>query len=688
MFLAAALVSVLYQGFYFGVNNNAVQVPLLQNAADPSLYSGDPYIATLIDYVSGFWKSLSAMHLHVQWAPIFLAFQILGRYLVIVAFDSILLFFVKSRAFSAAGAMLLSVSAALSGYSPVAGHTMLANYFEHTQLANALLLFSCAAWMRCRELWAAVLLGIAFDINAFVSAWGVAALLLAAMARKDMQKPGILKRTIVAAVAYILSATPGLIWILAAMHRDAAVHSPQFDYLAFIRLFAPFHFFIGYADFLHHATFALTVACGAIAIATGWPRAREMAYLGLGFFVVFVVGIFLPAITASPLLLNLQLLRVEGIIQFLAALAVVSASFAFASHQKTSGISQVAGATAIGGLLQGDWLVVFMAMSILFAASAFGSATAHKRGLTVLAIVILAIAVVSMVVLKVRPISTDPGHPGGKGIMLALVLLAFLIPGAGAGEFSVLIAHPALQPWMKAVLCLALLPHLFSGSRLRWGRLAGDLLAAVATCMAMASAPYTVNRMVLAASVAALLWSGWHCVYARTERGPARSIASPRIAWAVAAVIPVALILLLAAKRAAAGALTDIPLRRDDPWRDVQEWAKQNTPPHTVFLVPLRGDDGFEVFSERSAWVDQKRSTAVMFSPPYYWIYMTRREEQMQATDARAFAAAYNVCYAIIQRDHPARTLPGVHWPDSSFPVDHSNSKYSVLDLCHSENSQ
>ena len=41
-----------------------------------------------------------------------------------------------------------------------------------------------------------------------------------------------------------------------------------------------------------------------------------------------------------------------------------------------------------------------------------------------------------------------------------------------------------------------------------------------------------------------------------------------------------------------------------------------HTPRGTVFLVPLRGEEGFEVFSERSAWVDRKRFDAVAWSLP------------------------------------------------------------------------
>ena len=688
MFLAAAVISVLYEGFYYGVSNNAFQVPLLQKAADPSLYAGDPFVGTFADYVSVFWKALAALHLHVQWAPVFLVFQILVRYLTIAAFDRILSFFVRNRAFSSAGAMLLSVAHALFYNSPFAADTLLANFFEHTQLANALLLFALAAWMRRRMLLAAVLLGLAANVNAFVSAWGVLALLLAALLRRDIKEPGILRQTGLAAAAYLAFAAPELILVAAATMRDAGVHATSFDYRAFLLTFFPFHFSIHYPNLLRKTIFALAVASGCVAMAARWPRLRELAFLGMGFFAVFVAGIivFLPYLPASNLLLSLELPRAEGILHFLAAFAVISACFTIDSKQKCFGISLAAGAAAIAGLLQGDWLLVFLAISSCYAAEVLNSTSARKRSMTIAAISILLIAAAAMVVLRVRPISADTDHPA-KGFMAPLVLLTFLIPGAGAGEFSVLAgAQWALQPWLKAAVCVALLPHIVPGHRLRWWRMAGDLMACIAICVALRDAPFADSRFMFGACAAALIWSAWRSASDSGDGGRARSTAFLHFAWASAAVIPVTLILLAAARHASAGALTDIPPRRNDPWRDVQEWARQNTPPRTVFLVPM-SSEGFEVFSERSAWIDTKRVAGVTWSPAYYWIYIARRQQQAETSDARAFAAAHNVCYAIVLRNDPALTLPAAHWPDPALRVAYENNQYAVLDLCQSPTS-
>lgn len=65
------------------------------------------------------------------------------------------------------------------------------------------------------------------------------------------------------------------------------------------------------------------------------------------------------------------------------------------------------------------------------------------------------------------------------------------------------------------------------------------------------------------------------------------------------------------------------PLQRD--WRDVQDWAKENTPREAQFLVPTY-PGGFRVFSERSSWGEWKDGQAMYLYPPFTDEYRRRME--------------------------------------------------------------
>ena len=265
-FFAAAFVSVLYQGFRYRYNNNSVHVPILQVSGQPSLYTGDPFIATFSNYPGGLWRLLAAMHLQIDWAPVFLALHIFSRYMMIVAFYAVLSPYVQHVGRRAVGAMLLANAAVLFGYSAVSGHTLFVNYFEHTQVANAVLLFACAAWLQRREIVASILLGITFDVNAFVGAWGVAALLLASLIRGDWRLAQGFRPARIMGV-FLVSAAPALFLIGLAITRNAAAHVPSFDYRIFLHQGFPEPVFINVANISQLTRLSVIVLTCSFAIA-------------------------------------------------------------------------------------------------------------------------------------------------------------------------------------------------------------------------------------------------------------------------------------------------------------------------------------------------------------------------------------------------------------------------------------
>jgi hypothetical protein len=77
-------------------------------------------------------------------------------------------------------------------------------------------------------------------------------------------------------------------------------------------------------------------------------------------------------------------------------------------------------------------------------------------------------------------------------------------------------------------------------------------------------------------------------------------------------------------------------------WRQVAEWARENTPVTASFLVPVKGTDNaiFQFISQRKVWVDWKRGAAVMWMPAYYdeW---HRRFAEVSALDTHQKRGIY-----------------------------------------------
>ena len=692
VFVGAAIISVAYQGFEFGVNNNALQVPILQISGNPALYPGDPFIATLHNYFSIVWGILAAMHLRIDWAPVFLFLQIVSRYLMAVAFDALLADYLSDARARMAGAALLCNCAALFTFSPIGRHTMLIDYFEHTSLANALILFSCAMWLRRRYGIASVLLGLTFDVNAFVGAWGIAAFVLASLWRRDSRFKARVARLLRNLPVFLACAAPGITWLCVAMKRNAAAHAAPFDYRQFLRGFASAHFFINVASAGQIVAFAMIVASGAIAIAILGRNGADLARLGGAFIAVFVAGTFLPLFTKSPTLLNLHALRVDGIVQFLACAALVAACFRTSPPFGDPPVhSRVA---VVAGLLIGSWPLILISSAALFTFD--GPETKFpRRRLVGLLLILSAMAALifphhALELASGSPVFQQSNAIVTIGAVLALVILAMTNSQALAAPFAALAGCAGAGQFHLGALvaCLTLLPALVEIRYVNRVRLAGSVLAVLAMLAQLARLlkmkPDTTNEILLAAGAFALVWPIAVALRKRHDGLLARTKPVSGSAFAFAAAALVLGVPVVAIQHAAAGELTRIRPRSDDPWRNVQEWAKHNTAPGTVFLVPLHDAAGFEVFSERSAWVDLKRASAIMWSPPYYWTWKQRWQEQTDATDAHAFGTAHGVCYAVTLRDDPARTLPHVKWPDPSLHRVYQNNLYDVLSLCDS----
>jgi hypothetical protein len=107
-------------------------------------------------------------------------------------------------------------------------------------------------------------------------------------------------------------------------------------------------------------------------------------------------------------------------------------------------------------------------------------------------------------------------------------------------------------------------------------------------------------------------------------------------------------------------------------WLDIQWWARFNTRPEAVFLVPL-DMPGFSVNSRRAAWVDWKQGAAVMWDPSFYWTWKPRLEAQRVLANAAAkvaYARANAIPFVVLRR---SEMTPGVA------PVAFANAQFTVL---------
>jgi len=308
--LLASVLSVIRTGFSFGVGNNVFHVPVVLGWAQQDAFAGDAFYASLTKFASVVWPILGWVANESNVGTVFLASHFLSRLLSLLAIAWLLVTHLRAPLPSTALALLVCVlSPWLVGPSPVGGHGLWVSYFTHSEVTWGPMLAALLAALAGRWALAAGLAGVVFAINAFVGVWLLAmlgmAFLLGGAQRAWAQLPK-------AALAFLLLASPALVWIARSMDGT----SVAFSYIDYIRTYYAEHFLIEAATRRELAIAGMTAVAGFLA-ALLTPRPRFWwAVLG-ACVLVFACGVVLPYVLNSRLVFNLHLLRIDGVVDWL-----------------------------------------------------------------------------------------------------------------------------------------------------------------------------------------------------------------------------------------------------------------------------------------------------------------------------------------------------------------------------------
>lgn len=682
----AAIFSVVYQGFNYGSNNNALQIPILQRASNPGLYPGDPYVATLDDYFSLFWWLLSRLPGVADWPAVFLGLHIATRWLTLLACFVLLRVLASHPGAALLSTALLGISASLAGGSAVGSSELFMDYFNHSHIAGFLVLFAFAASLRERHYWGAVLAGLAFDINAFMGAWALFSLLALMV---STGRPRRISDSFAAALLFLLAASPALGWILSSTSAGSGNY-PSFDYRDYLREYFPNHFLIDQASLHNILKLCLISLCGASAIYLLPHRSRQMGVIFASLITLFLIGAALPLLTSLPILLNLHLLRVDGFITFLSAIAVAGVSMdklCKPSKQPETCFSAVA---TLMGLAFGNWSITAAGLAL----SVHEKTRAQKRLELLPAGLLMASALFSARETALPVPAGSAEITAATAYLVATGSLYFAFPLRPIGAFILPgIAGFAATGWAAALTGLALLalvPGVLPESRHR-GPLQAAAVGAViaADILGLLVANGRVGHLFFVAALALEIIRRHRPSQLRGQGMPAPAAArkATAILAAFLAMMTIPVVAGRVYRKDIENPVAWLPAESwrevQSAWRDVQVWANRNTPVDAVFLIPFHHVDiGFGVFSERSIWIDWKQGGAVPWAPAYYWVWKARTEAQFRADDPRAFGRENRVSYAVVPKRNAASVLPRVDgntW--AALPVAYRNREFIVYDL-------
>lgn len=319
--LFLTLVSLLGRPFIYGVDNNVFHIPIVQHAYDWPQFRQDSFYQSLRGYTSSVWLVLGLLGPRAATPEAFLLIHAAIRFLTFLSLYGLARALEVPRAVSALALIIFTASPLAYGSSRVGMQDLLDDSLTHTSLIWPLIFASLTLLVRGRPVLAIGLNGALFCFNAFVAVWHGVALLVASLTSARLstppQGPGSFVRSwIVGLGLALVLASPVLVWIL----RSTSIAEPSFDYAAYLRSYWPYHFFITASAPKDLAALVATLLMSLVALVRLREGRRVLLAAWLGYLGLFAFGVVLPEISHSRTLLNLHLLRIDGVLQILGLL--------------------------------------------------------------------------------------------------------------------------------------------------------------------------------------------------------------------------------------------------------------------------------------------------------------------------------------------------------------------------------
>lgn len=641
LLLPLSALSVLAQGFQLPGNGNSYHWPILFGWVGSAAGPGDLFTDSLAHYVSHFWTPLAWVTTEESVGWLFWLLHIALRLLQVAALALLIRRLGGStlpRAVLLAG--LATMALQWFPLSPLGHGEVLLDTVSNATATTALALVFL--WLAVEGRWraAAFVVGLGINVSAFAFAW-CGLLLLAAWAA-DRERNW---RALPWMAALVLLPALPTVWWIAETVEATRPQLPAFDFRDFLREFYPGHVIAGAsgAERALAPLFLLVAWCLLPQFQVRHERRLHALLVALAGILLF--GSLLPHLTGSRLLLNLLPLRMDFLLVWL---ALAMALAAVASRSRTP--LHRGDVAVLATLASGAWL----ALAALLAEPGDWRRASFRKGILLL----LPLAFWAL------PGMAQTFESRLEGALLlggTLLLLSFLDAQTHGGVRLAALGLLAALHYGQATSQLAWAPPLAAGalllywlpSWLPWRRrhLAWPALALLLAAGLLLQGGEARGALLLLAGALVPLAGQRLLSYSPVNR----------LAWRTPLALLLVVALLPMAVHLAQGGRLDRYDERAAAFLEVQRWARQATPPHSLFLQPdeqlvPNGTPSFWTLSRRPAWIDWRMGAAAHWLPDYYWLWHERMAEVRALENVAAklaYARERGIAYLVLSAEEP-----------------------------------
>ncbi len=672
--LIATVFSVAAQSFNFPFSNNAHHIPFVLDYANSAEGPSDIYHQSLSRFISAFWVLIGSVATEKNIYAVFLAAHIFFRFLILFMIWKIARLLSDNKAlYTILPVLFVAFFPGLFNNSPVGKSEIFASYLTHSQAVIAVVLVGWFFLIKRQFLAAAILTAIAFDFNAFVGIWlGVVA--GCTMIYTNWHR-GIAYLTLHAVkmlAIFLVVASPVIIWLLHSVLSVPPVE--DFDYRSYLADFYPYHNY-----FVYHLqeTTAFLVFLGVGNLTLRWTgleynesKGKTVSVIFITYSAIFLVGMALPYVTGNRLILNLVPLRMDSYLIFLVTILILAWYTNVSSKENKQDAAFPI--IALFCLVDGN---VLLFIAALFLGRKFEEKTVVEKSFGWLLVGIL--------------MASHIYFGQATGLFSFSVNEQMMAFSLQAGVIAIfLMGHPRYLE--VAILCISiaslrLLPEVNTLPAMGVLILTYGLIAlSVAKRKKLPLYAPAILIFFLMVSYAGLtqilLLTGALMVPFIVQIGfpLAKKLLPSRLFDHSSMLIVVFLGLLMIAALSAfsRGGIAKNP-KDVEAFREAQNWARENTAPHTLFL-PI-GNSGFSTFSRRPVWIEPTAGAMIMWAPENYDLWserITKLREVSSVLDAVSLARDEKIPYIFINKSRTPMD------PTLSHCVEFENHQYVILKTC------
>lgn len=631
-----AWTSVMLPGFAFPHNNNIFHIPIVLNYADSAEGPHDAFTASLDSFVSAVWPLLGLVTNERNIFSAFFLAHLFSRLLFVAGFYGLIRHFSANSTVALGLTGLASLAPIFRVESFVGRNDTLLVYFTHTELAMAML--PGCFWLIVRGRWvvASAVIGVMFNVNAFIAAWSVVAAVLAIFVMKPTIK-FFWHRLAYCGLVFLFLSLPTAVWTL----NTVAEPSRPIDFRNFLLSYYPFHTFVHvqWQRLIGYLAYALA-AC--LAVMTLVPQikgegARVLTVLLATFAGIFTIGVILPYVTGSQILLSLYPLRMDSVVNIL--VAMLALAWAGQYLQPSEGERDALPMAIAVALLIGNAITILMLMVLLRTRKGGAKNPSLLTWATALAMLLLISA------------SSLP-QLGSSFVPLKLLFGAIIL-------FTSFAKRDAEKEcaWIGLVTASLTCSMVMDSGSFPWplmgvGVAFGSLILRLrwTAGFAFASAVFTsgwalsFDDFIGFVSAAAITSIGFILAAVRANfiNRIAGLSTSPEVLLG-----GLGAIFLTVSVYAGMRGTVERPGIDFERERQAETWVRQHVPPGTTLLKV--GAERFGVLARRPIWTEHKAGAAVMWQPSYLPEWQSRMAELNKCGDN-------SICYAALANRH------GISW--------------------------